>query len=57
VRYRAAFAKENPAPEQSLETVKDAVREQFEQEQVAKRSPSIEPPSPTKERQSEEPEP
>jgi hypothetical protein len=42
-------------PEQSLDTVKDAVREQYEQEQDAKRSPSVEPPSPTKEREPDEP--
>jgi hypothetical protein len=35
--------------------VKDAVREQYKQEQDAKRSPTIEPPSPTKEREPEEP--
>ncbi len=57
VRYRAAFAKENPTPEANIDTVKDAVREQYEQEQDAKRSPSVEPPSPTPEREPEEPEP
>jgi hypothetical protein len=55
VRYRAAFAKENPTPEASIDTVKDAVREQYEQEMEAKRSPSVDPPSPTKEREPEEP--
>jgi hypothetical protein len=40
-------------PEQSLELVRDAVREQYEQE--AKRSPFVEPSSPTPERQPEEP--
>jgi hypothetical protein len=55
VRYRAALAKKYPAPESSLDTVKDAVREQYEQEMDAKRSPSIEPPSPTPEREPEEP--
>ena len=56
VRYRAGFAKANPTPEQSIDTVKDAVREQYEQEMDAKRSPSVEPPSPTPEREPEEPE-
>jgi hypothetical protein len=40
-----------------LNTVRDAVREQYEQEQDAKRSPSVEPSSPTLEREPEEPEP
>jgi hypothetical protein len=52
VRYRAGFAKANPTPEASIETVKEAVREQYEQEQDAKRSPTIEP----SEREPEEPE-
>jgi hypothetical protein len=57
VRYRAAFAKEHPTPEASIETVKDAVREQYEQEQVANRTPSAEPLSPTPEKEPEQPEP
>jgi hypothetical protein len=57
VRYRAALAKKYPAPENSLDTVKDAVREQYEQEMDAKRSPTIEPSTPTPEREPEEPEP
>jgi len=59
VRYRAALAKQHQTPEQSLDTVRDAVREQYEQEQDAKRSPTIEPsePTPEKEREPEEPEP
>jgi len=56
VRYRAALAKQHQTPEQSLDTVRDAVREQYEQEQEAKRSPQIEPPSPSKEREPDEPE-
>ena len=55
VRYRAALAKKHPAPENSLDTVKDAVREQYEHEQDAKRSPSVEPESPAPEREPEEP--
>jgi hypothetical protein len=55
VRYRAGFAKANPTPEQNIDTVKDAVREQYEQEMEAKRSPSVEPPTPTPEREPEEP--
>ena len=57
VRYRAAFAKGHPTPELSIDTVKDAVREQYEQEQDVKRGPSIEPPKPTPEREQDEPEP
>ena len=56
VRYRAALAKQHQTPEQSLETVKDAVREQYEQEMQTKRRPSIEPPTPEKDREPEEPE-
>ncbi len=54
VRYRAALAKQHQTPEQSLGIVKDAVREQYEQEQEAKRSPS-EPSAPTQEKEPEEP--
>ena len=57
VRYRAALAQQHQTPEQSLDTVREAVREQYDQEQEIKRSPSVEPPSPTKEREPEEPEP
>ena len=57
VRYRAALAKKYPAPENSLDTVKDAVREQYEQEQEAKRDVTIEPSTPTPEREPDEPEP
>ena len=57
VRYRAGFAKAHPTPQESLDTVKDAVRDQYEQEQDAKRGQSVEPPSPTPEREPEEPEP
>ena len=56
VRYRAALAKQHQTPEQSLDTVRDAVREQYEQEQDAKRSRSIEPSVLTREREPDEPE-
>jgi hypothetical protein len=55
VRYRAGFAKAHPTPQSSLDTVAGAVREQYEQEQEIKRSPSVEPPSPAPERKPEEP--
>jgi hypothetical protein len=55
VRYHAALAKQHQTPEQSLETVRDAVREQYEQEQDAKRDVTIEPPAPEKERKPDEP--
>ncbi len=57
VRYRAALAQQHQTPEQSLDTVRDAVREQYEQEQEIKRSPSVEPESPAPQREPEEPEP
>jgi hypothetical protein len=56
VRYREALAKQHQTPEQSLDIVRDAVREQYEQEMEAKRGPSIEPPTPEKDREPEEPE-
>ncbi len=55
VRYRAGFAQTNPTPDASIDTVKDAVREEYAREQQQQRSPSIEPSSPTPERQPEEP--
>ena len=57
VRYRAGLAKAQPTPQESLDTVKNAVREQYEQEMDAKRSPTIEPPTPTPEREPDVPEP
>ena len=56
-RVRAGHAKQHPA--QNLETVRSAVREQYEQEQEAKRTKAAEPepPSPTKEREPGEPGP
>jgi len=57
VRYRAEWARKNPTAASLPDYVKDALRMQYEQEQDAKRSPSVEPPSPTKEREPEEPEP
>ena len=57
VRYRAGHAKANPTPEASLDTVKDAVREEYAREQQQQRSQTIEPSSPTPEREPEEPEP
>ena len=57
VRYRAALAKQHMAFDQSLETVRDAVREQYQQEKEAQRGPSIEPSTPGKDREPDEPEP
>jgi hypothetical protein len=57
VRYRAALAKQHQTPEQSLDTVRDAVREQYEQEIDARRNPSVEPSAPTPQREPEQPEP
>jgi hypothetical protein len=56
VAYRAALAKQ-ATPQQSLDTVKDAVRDQYEQEQIAKQNPTVEPQSPSKEPEPQEPEP
>jgi len=59
VRYREALARQHQTPEQSLDIVRDAVREQYEQEMEAKRSISIEPSEPAedKEREPQEAEP
>jgi hypothetical protein len=51
VRYRAAYAQEHPILQQSLDSVTEAVRDQYEQEQDAKRGKTIEPPTPEKERE------
>lgn len=56
VKYRAALAKLR-TPEKSLDTVKDAVRDQYEQEQQAKQTPTVEPETPSKEPEPQEPEP
>jgi hypothetical protein len=56
VRYRAALVKQHPTTEQSLDTVRDAVREQYEQERADQRSQPIEPPSQSKEREPDAPE-
>ncbi len=50
VRYRAALAKQHQTPEQSLDTVRDAVREQYEQERAERNSQTPEPPSAAQER-------
>ena len=49
-RLREGWAKKNPVPNQSLETVRTTVRQEWEQEQVAKRARKPAP-SPTKEQQ------
>jgi hypothetical protein len=56
VRYRAALAKQHPTTEQSLETVRGAVREQFEQERAEQQSQPPEPPSQSNEREPDTPE-
>ncbi len=55
VRYRAAYAQEHPILQQNLDTVTEAVRDQYEQEQEAKRGKTIEPSTPETEREPEEP--
>ena len=57
VRYRAAYAQEHPILQQNLDTVTEAIRDQYEQEQDAKRGKMIEPPTSEREREPEEPEP
>ena len=57
VRYREAYAKSHPLSELHLETIQDAIRGEYEKEQDAKRSPTVEPSEPTPEREPDEPEP
>ena len=54
VRYRAALAKQHQTPEQSLDTVRDAVREQYEQERAEESNRTPEPPSAAQERAPEQ---
>jgi F420-dependent methylenetetrahydromethanopterin dehydrogenase len=56
-RLRQAWAKQHPIPERSLDTVKNAVREEWEKEQVVSRRPGPSAPGPAKgkERKPEEP--
>ena len=54
-RVRLGWAKKHPIPDKSLESVKNTVREQWEQEQTIKRE-SKPTPSPTKDRKPKPPE-
>jgi hypothetical protein len=47
-RIRAGWSKQHPVAEQSLETVRTTVRQEWEQEQQVKRTKK--PPAPTKTR-------
>ena len=55
-RIREGFAKKHPTPDKSLETIKNAVREQYEQEQQAEREKKPAPDA-DKERERQSPEP
>jgi hypothetical protein len=55
VRYRAGLAQKQDDWENSLDTVRGAVREQFEQEKEAHQNQPIEPPSAGSEHQVEDP--
>jgi hypothetical protein len=55
-RVRLGWAKKHPVSDKSLESVKNTVREQWEQEQVAER-PSKPAPAPTKDKSRKPPEP
>ena len=52
-RLRAGHAKQHPM--QNLDTVRAAVREQYQQEQKAERRKTIASPTPKKEREPKEP--
>jgi hypothetical protein len=53
-RLRLGWAKKHPTPDKSLESVKNTVRDQWEQEQTTNRTSK---PSPTKDQQPKPPEP
>ena len=53
-RVRLGWAKKHPIPDKNLESVKNTVREQWEQEQTASRTSK---PAPTKDRQPKPPGP
>jgi hypothetical protein len=53
-RVRLGWAKKHPTPDKSLESVKNTVREQWEQEQTASRASK---PGPAKDRGPKPPEP
>ncbi len=55
-RVREGHAIKHPTPEKSIETVKDAVREQYEQEQKAEREKKPAPDA-AKDRDRQPPEP
>jgi hypothetical protein len=55
-RVRLGWAKKHPIPDKSLESVKNTVREQWEQEQTIKRE-SKPAPSPAKDRKPKPPGP
>jgi hypothetical protein len=57
VAYRAAYAKSHPLSDLHLETIQDAVRGEYEREQQAKQTPTVEPETPAKEPEPPEPEP
>src|SRR6185295_6790170 len=50
-RLRQAWAKQHPITERSLDTVKNAIREQWEKEQAATRGRAAAPPGPAKGRE------
>jgi hypothetical protein len=55
-RLRLGWAKKHPVSDRSLESVKNTVREQWEQEQTVKR-PAKSSPTPTQERKQKPPQP
>jgi hypothetical protein len=56
LRYREALAKEHPLTDVQLGAIQDAVREQYQQEQDAKKDKGNEPSGPSREIEPPEPE-
>jgi len=54
-RLRDGWAKQNPLPQQSIDTVRQTVREEWQREQAMKREKR--PPAPSKSRDRQPPEP
>ena len=54
-RIRAGWSKQHPVPNQSLETIRTTVRQDWEQDQQAKRTKKPSAPTKTRHRKPDEP--
>ncbi len=44
-RIRDGFTREHPTPDRSLDTVRQTIRQEWEKEHTAKRTPTVPPPA------------